>query len=147
MKTINRYLTGLLLVLIGVLVGTLFAFYQQKESPRVDHAEVKTTEIKYSSQPFFTDEQLQRLDGRFLFKEIARKVRPSVVYVQTEVPIGRENLPDDEYHKKEQGFWGDFFPRKARTVGSGIIISSDGYILTNNKVIDHATHDGIEVKL
>ncbi|HLR25158.1 MAG TPA: trypsin-like peptidase domain-containing protein [Fodinibius sp.] len=147
MKTINRYLTGLLLVLIGILVGTLFALYQQEDSPKVDHAEVKTTEIKYSSQPFFSEEQLQRLDSRFLFKEIAQRVRPSVVYVQTEVPIGREDLPDDEYHKEEQGFWGDFFPRKARTVGSGIIISSDGYILTNNHVIDRATDDGIEVTL
>src|SRR5699024_4674570 len=121
--------------------------YQQEDSPKIDHAEVKTTEIKYSSQPFFSEEQLQRLDSRFLFKEIAQRVRPSVVYVQTEVPIGREDLPDDEYHKEEQGFWGDFFPRKARTVGSGIIISSDGYILTNNHVIDRATDDGIEVTL
>ncbi|NIT58271.1 MAG: hypothetical protein GWN00_19195, partial [Aliifodinibius sp.] len=38
-------------------------------------------------------------------------------------------------------------PKRARTVGSGILISSDGYILTNNHVIDGAVDNEIEVVL
>lgn len=145
MRTRDRYLTGTLLLLIGVLLGTLFAYYQQRQVD--DKADVKVTEIKYSSQPAFSNEQLQQLDERFLFKKIAEKVRPTVVYIETEIPISGEDIPDDEFHEQEKDFWGHIFPRKALTVGSGIIISSDGYILTNNHVIDRATEDGIEVTL
>lgn len=145
MKNRDRYLSGVLLVLIGVLVGSLFTFYQQHEID--DRAKVKVTEIKHSPRPFFSDEQLKKLDDRFLFKEVAEKVKPTVVYIQTEVPITKEDLPEDDVHNQEEEFWGDIFPRKARTVGSGIIISSKGYILTNNHVIDRATEDGIQVTL
>ena len=37
--------------------------------------------------------------------------------------------------------FGDLFPefkRKGQTLGSGVIISSEGYIITNNHVIDDA---------
>ena len=145
MKTRDRYLSGVLLVLIGVLVGSLFTFYQQNGVD--DRADVKVTEIKHSSRPLFSDDQLQQLDDRFLFKEVAEKVRPTVVYIQTEVPISKEDIPEDDNHDQEEDFWDNIFPRKARTVGSGIIISSEGYILTNNHVIDQAIEEGIQVTL
>lgn len=147
MKTRDHYLSGILLLLIGVVVGTLFAFYQQDQPD--DRAEVQATEITYSSQPFFSNEQLQRIDDRFLFKNIAERVKPTVVYIETEVPLRQREIPDDEFHDKEEepDFWGQIFPRRARTVGSGIIISSDGYILTNNHVIDGAVEEGIKVTL
>ncbi|MCW9706420.1 S1C family serine protease [Fodinibius salsisoli] len=145
MRTRDRYLSGILLLLIGILVGTLFAFYQQDRVD--DRADVKVTEIKHSARPIFTDKELQQLDDRFLFKEIANRVNPTVVYIESEVPFSQEDMPEDDIHQEEEDFWGHIFPRRARTVGSGIIISSDGYILTNNHVIDGATEDGIEVTL
>lgn len=144
MKKRDRYLSGILLVLIGILVGSLFAFYQQNRID--DRADVKVTEIKHSTRPVFSDDDLKELDDRFLFKQVAEKVKPTVVYIQTEVPITQEDIPEDDIHE-EKGFWGDIFPRKARTVGSGIILSSEGYILTNNHVIDRATEEGIQVIL
>lgn len=145
MKTRNRYLSGILLLLIGVLLGTLFALYQQDQPD--DRAEVKATEIEYSSQPIFSNEELQRIDDRFLFKNIAERVKPTVVYIETEIPIARGDMPEDEFHDEERDFWGQMFPRNARTVGSGIIISSDGYILTNNHVVEGAVEGGINVTL
>lgn len=147
MKNRDRYLTGILLVLIGIIIGTLFAYYQQQNTVN-DRAEVKVTEIKHSSEPLFTDKELEKLDGRFLFKQIAERVTPTVVEIETLIPFSRENMPDDEYHNDDgEGFWDDIIPRRARTVGSGILISSDGYILTNNHVIDGALDDQIEVTL
>lgn len=145
MKIRDRYLTGILLVLIGVIIGTLFALYQLPMQVD-DKADVTVTEVKHSSKPIFTDEQLQKLDSRFLFRKIADDVTPTVVKIETVVPFSSDDMPDDEYHDRD-GFWGDILPKRARTVGSGIFITSDGYILTNNHVIDGAVDDQIEVEL
>lgn len=146
MKTRDRYLSGILLVLIGIIIGTLVAYYQQKSIPD-DRANVSVTEVKHSAEPIFTDEQLTNIDDRFLFKNVAERVTPTVVYIETVVPFNRTDMPDDEFHNPEGGFWGNILPKRAQTVGSGILISSDGYILTNNHVIDGAINNQIEVVL
>lgn len=145
MKFNNRHLSSILLILIGIGAGTLFAFYSFY-SPVDDRADVTATEVKHSSEPLFTSEQLEKLDARFLFERVAERVTPMVVYIETTVPFSRNDVPDDEFHD-EDSFWGDMLPKQARTVGSGILISSDGYILTNNHVIDGAVNDKIEVVL
>lgn len=145
MKLRDRYLTGVLLVLIGIVIGSVFAFYQFNK-PVDDRADVDITEVKHSAEPLFTSEQLEQLDARFLFERIAERVTPMVVYIETTIPFSREDMPDDEFHD-EENFWGDILPKRARTVGSGIVISSDGYIMTNNHVIDGADNNEIEVVL
>ncbi len=145
MRFNNRYLGGILLILIGIIAGTLFAFYSFFD-PVDDRADVDVTEIKHSSEPLFTSDQLEKLDARFLFERVAKRVTPMVVYIETTVPLSRRDVPDDEFHD-EDSFWGDMLPKRARTVGSGILISSDGYILTNNHVIDGAVDNEIEVVL
>jgi len=80
----------------------------------------------------------------FSFVDIVKKVKPAVVRVESTI----------EYKTSVFDFWGDddFFRRffgipeeRRRTtgIGSGFIISSDGYILTNNHVIE----DAISVKV
>lgn len=146
MKKRDRYLSGILLVLIGVLCGILLNMLQQSDSGR-NLAEVKVTEVRESTQPLFTDEQLQKMDDRFLFKNVAERIKPTVVYIETVVPLNEGDLSEEELYKEEEGFWGNMLPRRARTVGSGIIISSDGYILTNNHVIEGALEGKIELVL
>ncbi len=89
------------------------------------------------------------------FADLAEKLKPAVVNISTTKTIraGRGSQfrsPFDRY------FWGDdFFERffgdtprrefKQRSLGSGFIISHDGYIFTNNHVIEQA--DKILVKL
>ena len=71
------------------------------------------------------------------------KTRPAVVNIfTTETARARENpfrsFGDDFF----DGFFKDFFPptnSRRRSLGSGVIINRDGYILTNEHVIGNAT--------
>lgn len=141
MNTRNRYLTGILLVLIGILIGGVFVMMQQGRSIS-DLSEVQFTEIKRSEKPLFSDEDLEKLDDRFLFKNVADRVIPTVVYISTLV-----SLDDESGQYEEDNFWNRFSPPRARTVGSGVIVSENGYIVTNNHVIEGAVDEGITVIL
>ena len=85
------------------------------------------------------------------FSPIVERVLPAVVNIRT-TQIVREN-PLMDFFDKDDPFY-RFFKRyfgeipheyQQKSLGSGFIISSDGYILTNNHVISRATK--IRVKL
>ncbi|WP_462323643.1 DegQ family serine endoprotease [Desulfoplanes sp.] len=59
----------------------------------------------------------------------------------------KQGSPFEDFFDQFERFFGDQYrkPRKERSLGSGFIISSDGYIVTNNHVVDGA--DEIKVKL
>ena len=88
------------------------------------------------------------------FSELAEKVRAGVVNIQVSKKvknIGFHNFPDNPFGDRNP--FGDFFgpfggnqpERKQQGVGSGFIMSKEGYILTNNHVVEDA--DQIKVKL
>jgi Do/DeqQ family serine protease len=72
-----------------------------------------------------------------------KKAMPSVVNISTskEMRIPRNSPLNDPLFRR---FFGDD-PQKATSLGSGVIVSSSGYILTNNHVVEAA--DEIEVSL
>ena len=92
------------------------------------------------------------------FSELAESVRPGVVNIQVvkkvkNVAFGSRNSPGNPFG--ENSPFGDFFgpfsegnpfpAPQQQGVGSGFIMSRDGYILTNNHVVEDA--DQIKVKL
>ena len=87
------------------------------------------------------------------FEQVAKEVEPAVVNINTEQII--HNTAGQVPPGLNQFFggmnpFGQFFgnePRefKQRSLGSGFIVNSDGYILTNNHVIENASQ--IRVKL
>src|SRR6056297_1576494 len=144
MKTRDKYLTGILLVLIGVLLGMILMFFRDG-AISLDLAEVRVTDIDRSAEPFWSSDDLEKIDDRFLFRTVAKSVTPTVVYIETVVPT-RNRQPQTE-EEEDNRFWERFLPPRVRTVGSGVLISSDGYILTNNHVIEGAVNDEITVTL
>jgi len=80
------------------------------------------------------------------FADLVAKVKPAVISVR--VKIERESSADDndnEAPRRNSPFYRFFFgpngqqPRQQITgEGSGFFISSDGYAVTNNHVVDHA---------
>jgi serine protease Do len=143
MKKRDIVLTGTLLILIGILIGLIMSMVKP-DTWSNDFAEVKITEIHRSSQPFINPEDLEGIDTRFLFQKISQEVTPSVVCVETTVQVQGRGIEEES---SDNGIWDRFLPRRARTVGSGVIISGDGYILTNNHVIEDAVGEGINVTL
>ncbi len=144
MKGRDKLFTGILLLLIGVLIGIILTFLRQGNIS-FDNTEVKFTEINRSEIPAWSDEDLEKIDDRFVFRSVANTVTPTVVYIETVVPSRSreiEGMEDDD-----ESIWRRFMPPRSNTVGSGVLISGDGYILTNNHVVEHAVRDGISITL
>jgi serine protease Do len=85
------------------------------------------------------------------FSTIVKEASPSVVYISTKKIIKQRQFspfgPNDPFRDFFEKFYGDRFPQEIPQsgLGTGFIIDKEGYILTNNHVVEMA--DEIKVTL
>jgi len=135
----------------GILIGTVI-------SKTVRGQESKKTSSSADATPL-TIPSPQQLSNQF--SQISKQLEPTVVNINTEStiknPHRRRGNPDDQ----DQNPFDDFFDRffggqggqggstpgtlRERSLGSGVIVDSKGYIVTNRHVVEKA--DRIRVKI
>lgn len=122
-----------LLTLSGILSISLYKTLVKEEK-------VKIIEKASISKPVFTTNAA--VAGFTSFEYAAEMTVNSVVHIKTKTEVRRQSDPLFEF------FYGrpqQYTPQAIQSSGSGVLVSPDGYIVTNNHVIDGANN--IEVTL
>jgi len=139
-----------------LLAGATAAFTvasgdKEKEAEPKREGKLPKVELTVNQAPLARDTKINAS-----FAPIVKKVSPSVVRVFTVTKMKQASVPDlpgfdNPFFRRFFGEEGQgnrqyrFYTPPQRGVGSGVIVTKDGYILTNNHVVDNA--DEVKVAL
>lgn len=119
-----------------VLGGTYLISNNTATSERSYQYDIPATKVNNTNLP------KGGVNVPFDFTVAAEKATPVVVHIQaTQTSRSPQNGNNDPFG----GFFGDSYNQPKKGTGSGVIISNDGYIVTNNHVVEFANE--VEVTL
>ena len=138
MKGHIRTSTAVLLFTIAVLIGALFVAVGQRRIPVF----IDTAHAAAMEQGPLTS-----------FAPVVKRAMPAVVNISSSKVVKAQQMPrgmfDDPMFRQ---FFGGRMPemqqpksQRETSLGSGVIVSPDGYIITNNHVVDGATDVKVEL--
>ncbi|MCH6234947.1 trypsin-like peptidase domain-containing protein [Cognataquiflexum rubidum] len=140
----KQFFLGIILAsLIGGVIALAGASYLFSPNSATNFTDKQNTSLVNS----LSDEKFNVPDG-INFVASAAAVTPAVVHVKSSVTVSQSQRGSDPFEE----FFGfrnperEMQPREAMSSGSGVIISEDGYIVTNNHVIENATKIDISLE-
>ena len=134
----GRKIAGVAAIAILSALVALFVYTRFLDKPVIDREEGAEGQVPAHFTNVFTVPQ----EGLVDLSEVAENIVHTVVHVKT------KTIKDNYYQNPiMEFFYGEQYsrPREVRGYGSGVIVSSDGYIITNNHVIEEA--DEVDVTL
>lgn len=146
MKT-KRFLGNLSIAILSALIAVfVYSYALKKENSSAVSVEQQkekaldllqdSNQVNYSPMPFASNAEMVN------FTEAAEKSVHAVVHVTS-----KYNLENDDYYQNPiyEYLFGDVHTQPSVSFGSGVIISEDGYIVTNYHVVEKS--DEIQVVL
>jgi serine protease Do len=148
----GKRLLSLLMVIfilsLGIGIGTLISDRVDATGPADSQLRIET-----DSKPVVGDSILALSKA---FEEVANRVEPTVVNINTEEVVSTRSMMPP--HQDPDNPMNDWFRRffdsplfempeqqTRRSLGSGVIVDSKGYIITNHHVVEGATKIKVRV--
>lgn len=135
-------IAAIFFISIGIIFGAVLV--SDFDGVNLGFAQQKKVQLGSDRKVQKTDINLQEANDAFV--KVSKEATPSVVSIIVTTKATK-NPHGDEFFRFFPDFKFKMPDEQTQGSGSGVIVSKDGYILTNNHVIENAADDGIEVVL